>query len=131
MPKISDLTAATALDADDVLYVVEDGNSRKATIPQIMEVSALGWGQSWQDVTASRAVATSYQNTTGKPIMVAIEPNSATPGNLEVSSDGSTWVRIGVIIASGSDVRGASAIVPPDHYYRQTAGGFFGWKELR
>ena len=131
MPKISALTAATALDADDLLYVVEDGNSRKATIPQIMEVSALGWGQSWQNVTASRAVATSYQNTTGKPIMVAIEPNSATPGSFQVSVDGINWLRIGTILATGSDIRQGAWVIPDSHYYRVSAGGFVVWAELR
>lgn len=37
MPKISALTAATAPDADDLLYIVEDGNSRKATIDQVVK----------------------------------------------------------------------------------------------
>jgi hypothetical protein len=35
MPKISALTSATAPDADDLLYIVEDGNSRKATVEQV------------------------------------------------------------------------------------------------
>jgi hypothetical protein len=35
MPKISALTAASAPDADDLLYIVEDGNSRKATVEQV------------------------------------------------------------------------------------------------
>jgi hypothetical protein len=37
MPKISALTAATAPDADDLLYIVEDGSSRKATIEQVVK----------------------------------------------------------------------------------------------
>ena len=32
----------------------------------------IGVGQTWTDVTSSRAKATEYQNTTGKPIMVSI-----------------------------------------------------------
>jgi hypothetical protein len=35
MPKISALTAASAPDADDLLYIVEDENSRKATVEQV------------------------------------------------------------------------------------------------
>ena len=34
--------------------------------------SMLGMGQSWQDVTSSRACATTYTNSTGKPIFVNI-----------------------------------------------------------
>ena len=33
---------------------------------------ALGVGQTWQDVTGSRAVGTTYTNTTGRPIMVSV-----------------------------------------------------------
>lgn len=32
----------------------------------------LGYGQSWQDVTSSRALSTTYTNSTGKPIEVSI-----------------------------------------------------------
>jgi hypothetical protein len=35
-------------------------------------VEGIGVGQTWQNVTASRALGTTYTNTTGKPIMVAI-----------------------------------------------------------
>ena len=44
-------------------------------------MSSLGYGQTWQDVAASRAVSTTYYNTTGKPILVSvclIGSNSAT-----------------------------------------------------
>ena len=34
--------------------------------------ASLGVGQSWQDVTASRAFSTLYTNNTGKPIQVAV-----------------------------------------------------------
>jgi hypothetical protein len=125
--RVSDLPATTALDADDEFYVVEDGSSRKTTLAQF----ALGWGQNWQNLTASRAVATPYQNTTGKPIMVSIEPSSATPGQFEVSVDGVGWIRLGTIILTGADVRQGSWLVPTGHFYRLTAGGFSFWAELR
>jgi hypothetical protein len=34
--------------------------------------SSIGVGQTWQDVFASRAIGTTYTNSTGKPITVAI-----------------------------------------------------------
>lgn len=34
--------------------------------------SSFGVGQTWQDVTASRALSTTYTNSTGKPINVAV-----------------------------------------------------------
>jgi hypothetical protein len=44
MPKISALTAATAPDADDLLYIVEDGSSRKATIEQVVKTATNATG---------------------------------------------------------------------------------------
>lgn len=126
MPRVSDLTAATALDADDEFYVVEDGNSRKATLSQF----AVGWGQTWQDVSGSRAAGTSYQNTTGKPITVNLEATDATVGEFQVSVDNVTWLRLGVLVASGSDVRAGNWLVPNNIYYRVTAGTYL-WAELR
>jgi hypothetical protein len=39
-------------------------------------MSSLGYGQTWQNVTGSRVVTTTYYNTTGKPITVFISGNS-------------------------------------------------------
>lgn len=126
MPRVSSYPTATALDADDEFYVVEDGNSRKTTLGQF----ALGWGQTWQDVSGSRTVGTSYQNTTAKPIMVNLQPTSATVGEFQVSTDGTTWLRLAILVASGSDIRQGAWIVPPGYYYRVTAGTVL-WAELR
>lgn len=53
--------------------------STTQTLPAVTGTVALtsdviGVGQTWQDVTASRAVSTTYTNATGKPIMVVIRP---------------------------------------------------------
>jgi hypothetical protein len=91
-----------------------------ATAPEWVDfTAACGVGQSWQDVSGSRLVSTSYQNTTGQPIMVAFN------GTAEVSTDNATWVQVGNAAAN------ASFIVPDDHYYRNSAGSFSFWVELR
>ncbi len=36
-------------------------------------MSSLGYGQTWQNLAASRALSTTYYNTTGKPFMVVID----------------------------------------------------------
>lgn len=94
----------------------------------------LGIGQTWQDVSGSRAVSTSYQNATPRPIMVHIRSNDATPRSVEVSADNTTWVSVGLIgtaASSGGGPRGASFIVPPGHFYRMVGGTFSAWAELR
>ena len=51
----------------DVLVVDAAG---KVTFPAGSEM--LGVGQTWQDVTSTRSVGTTYTNTTGKPIQVSV-----------------------------------------------------------
>jgi hypothetical protein len=40
-------------------------------------MDSIGYGQTWQDLTGSRALATTYYNTTGKPISIRVEAVSA------------------------------------------------------
>ena len=94
-------------------------------------VAALGVGQSWQDLTATRRTGTSYQNTTAKPIMVSITDNLGGNPDIQVSADGSTWVTIGLVGANSE--HSFSFIVPPGHYYRVNTTVFQVsiWSELR
>jgi hypothetical protein len=79
-----------------------------ATVP-----GGIGDGQTWQVVSRTDGVA--YQNTTGKPIMVMVQGNSA--AGIDVSSTGSGYVR-----ASGGNnnnfICTHTVIVPDDHYYK-------------
>jgi hypothetical protein len=56
--------------------------------------SALGWGQTWQNVSGSRSVGTTYQNTTGRPIAVAVQGTNAASARFEVSVDTVTWLNV-------------------------------------
>lgn len=88
---------------------------------------AIGIGQTWQDVIGSRAANTSYQNTTGRPIMVAI--TSTADALFQVSVNNSTWITVG---ASQNTVRiGAQFIVPQGWYYRSSSASVAHWAELR
>jgi hypothetical protein len=85
-----------------------------------MTANALGWGQTWQSVT--RSPATTYQNTTGRPIMVfSSMSNSTAIQNFQVSTNGSTWINAGNSQAANAPNQ---VIVPDGHYYQwtQTAG---------
>ena len=92
----------------------------------------IGDGQTWQDMSGSRAYGTSYQNTTGRSIMVA----SAGRDNqsFQVSTDNTTWVTVGNS-DTDQDLGGQPGgfIIPNQHYYRWTgSGSLIGvWAELR
>lgn len=101
---------------------------------QYVDASAggLGVGQTWQDVIGSRLAQTSYQNTTGKPIMVAVKVNGGSAGSImfRVSSDGSSWLSVGSFVTSGRQEN--TVIIPPGWYYRSDSNGTIErWMELR
>ena len=74
--------------------------SQQSTKAYVDASPRLGVAQTWQDLTASRAVNTSYRNTTGAPIEVKISTTGTTGNNyLSVSVDGSTWL---IVSGSGS-----------------------------
>ena len=109
-------------------------------------LGAIGVGQTWQDVSASRAKATEYQNTTSLPIMVSIwfTTTFTQRGQLQVSTTSGS----GFIIVSDADggdyysatdatahVANVQAIIPANNYYKITGSGAIlnitGWAELR
>lgn len=92
----------------------------------------LGIGQTWQNVTGSRSGNnTSYQNTTGSPIMVVITDNNTSSESISVSTNNATWVTIGNIEATTSSQAALSFVVPDDHYYRYGGSSPTIWTELR
>lgn len=95
-------------------------------------MSSIGYGQTWQDVTGSRASGTTYYNTTGKPIAISIR--------IGITATSTNYLAVnGVTIAqnsgngTGSGVAQIVAIVPPGGNYLYTAGGgsVIAWNELR
>lgn len=102
----------------------------KAMAPAAFSAAALGMGQTWQDVTGSRAGSTTYQNLTGRPIMVAVTDNQGSTPTFQVSTDAATWVTIGVV--GGNSEHSFSFIVPNNHYYRVNGAlSATYWAELR
>jgi len=92
--------------------------------------SQFGVAQTWQDVKASRAVNTSYQNTTGKPIEVSIRYlNGAS--SIAVSPNNFYWITVADF--TGSDSGPMSVVIPNNQYYKLAAiGGTINtWAELR
>ena len=91
------------------ITVASDGKVAMPNTPQ------LGVGQTWTDVTSSRAKATEYQNTTGKPIMVSISfiADFTNRAQFQVSATSGSGYTI-IADADGGDYYSASA--DTDHY---------------
>lgn len=92
-------------------------------------MSSLGYGQTWQLPT--RALSTTYYNTTGRPIQVSVQPLANTSNTSTVVVNGVTICSY-VSNASGGDVPGVQFIVPPNASYSATSIiGLGVWAELR
>ena len=98
-------------------------------ISTYFNANSVGYSQTWQSLGGSRSANTAYQNTTARPIQVAVTASSG--GDMQVSTNGSTWVTIQNDMGIGGSSRNTIAfIVPVNHYYKITTS-FEYWAELR
>lgn len=91
-----------------------------------LPATALVTGQTWQNVTSSRVLGTTYTNSTGREIMACISWNSTSFAGFEVGG-------VTVMNIASAAVVGTSTIpIPVGATYRTTlANGFSHWAELR
>ena len=104
-------------------------NSTQVATTEFVKNAGLGWGQTWQDVKASRQPATYYTNSSGKPIFIAIGLNVIV-GNapMAVNIDGLLFY----IVVSAYDMS-FSLVIPSGSVY-QVVGNIElirTWLELR
>lgn len=93
--------------------------------------AGIGVNQTWQNMNASRALATSYTNSTGKPIMVSITNQGPTQTTLSLTVSGIV-ISIGGVDGSGSNNgNSVCGIVPNGATYSCAGGAFTTWAELR
>ena len=118
---------ALSIAADGVLTGVGTGLTGTAT----GLVAGIGVGQTWQDVKASRALGTTYTNTTGRPIEVFLAVYATGAHGLTLTISGV------VLLANATSTLAASlsAIIPPGGTYVAADGGsspvIDKWAELR
>ncbi|MCG3266116.1 phage tail protein [Yoonia sp. I 8.24] len=102
------------------------GDWRELAATDDLHEPPLGAGQTWQDMTASRADGVVYQNTTGRTIGVyTYRDNSNSSASAKVSADNITWHHIG----AGS--YGGESFIVPDGYYYKDDNAPTHWMELR
>jgi len=115
-----------AITADDIA----DGAVTSAKMATA--VQPIGVGQTWQNVIGSRAKRTTYQNTTGRPIVVAVSfvgpftsvlqlwthsasANILVDGVLIMQADGGDYYSSSQYTNHPANV---SAIIAPNYYYQ-------------
>jgi hypothetical protein len=93
--------------------------------------NAIGYSQTWQNLTSSRASGTTYTNSTGKPIQISIVINATGTGQGTIVINGVTAVSS--IIAAASSTPQYTFIIPNSNTYvlTLTSGSINTWLELR
>jgi hypothetical protein len=127
-------TATGVVELATVAEVQTGTDTTRAITPAGFYGASLGWGQTWTDVTGSRVKATTYTNSTGRPIMVAItctSSGSPSPYTLSGFVNG-----INILQSStGFDIDNLTWIVPNGATYKielaSTATSILIWAELR
>lgn len=93
----------------------------------------IGLGQTQQNVTASRAIGTTYTNSTGKPIFVEVQLQLASGQGMNFQKNGANVQAFGNG-GSGSGGFTTASIIPAGYTYGVTAtpgATMIGWYELR
>jgi hypothetical protein len=96
-------------------------------------MGSLGYGQTYQDVSASRALATTYYNTTGKPIFLSLTLSSTSSSPFAILTINGSSAQNSGTSAAGIYLN-ISAPIPAGATYSINSGtglAIYKWYELR
>ena len=127
-------TATPDTAADSFVFEDATDNTQKKALLSTIQVG-VGVGQTWQDMTASRAFGgAGYTNSTGKPIELAIIYSSSSGSVSLIATIGGAAVPITSTAPLAGAQGGATVIVPVGATYAvntSIAGTLLSWWELR
>ena len=134
----SQLPAATtstqgAVVLNNTLTSTSTTQASTAAQAKVLNDQAFGVGQTWQDVTASRALGTTYTNSTGKPIQVSVVVrDSSVYDGLHFFVNGTAVVVMPDIAGASYGFQQLTITVPSTQTYKlETANLLHSWVELR
>lgn len=118
-------TSSGAVQLNNTLTSVSTAQAATAAQAKVLGDRDFGIGQTWQDVTLSRSLDTTYTNNTGKPIQIFINLNFGQTGFFVLNE----------IPLQITDFDGASFIsltIPNTNTYRVSSpAGVIRWLEMR
>lgn len=125
--------AGSATPLVDAASAAVGTSKRYARADHAHPTAAIGVGQSWQEVKASRAASTIFTNATGRPIMVCIGLVTSTVCSITATVGGATFAGSSYNAAGG--INFISFVVPAGASYSvaNNAGtsAISTWAELR
>lgn len=131
--KVASDTALGIVELATNAETITGTDTTRAITPANLRAASLALGQTWQNVSGSRALNTTYTNSTGKSIAVVISVQPSASGNTTLVLDGVTYGQ--AISASTATIVGSiTLIVPNGGTYRLNSSGtvsITNWLELR
>ena len=96
----------------------------------------IGVGQTWQVVTGSRALSTTYTNSTGRPITMMLYGSRSTASTTTFSislNGGASFVFCAGANSGGGSADVSTLVIPAGTTYNVTSSdaAILGWYELR
>lgn len=135
---IGTASPAQKLSVDGIIESTSGGVKFPDGTTQATAMKGVGVGQTWQDMTSSRAMNTTYTNTSGKPIQVIANISGDGSGRCRATLDVNSLQISGVQINGycnniGGRAVNLSAIIPEGDTYKVTPfyGSLSSWYELR
>lgn len=130
-------TVAGKVELATVTETITGTDFNKAVTPAAVQshmlANSLGWNQQWSDFTGSRTIDILYQNTTGKPIQIAVTFGGP-DGHVWIGPTAGSLMEITGTTTSGTGSGSRpvhSLIIPNLQYYKATNSGIDKWFELR
>lgn len=98
-------------------------------------MQSLGFGQTWQNVSGSRALNTTYYNTTGRPILVTLNSTLVQNPGFTFTVNGAAVQAMGINQPGGATASPSqTCLIPPGASYSVSIysnGAVASWYELR
>lgn len=96
---------------------------------RLLSQPGIGDGQTWQDKTAARAVATQYTNNTGRNILVLVVVSAASATYSYFYMNGTVVQRF-LSTGTGMSYLTMMMLVPPGKTYQVNSTSLISWWEL-
>jgi hypothetical protein len=133
---VTDPSAGQIVADEETTLIYRTSPSAHAELVLSSDVG-LGVNQTWQDLTASRAVDTTYTNTTGRPIKISVistqTSNNNVGASLDIDGDTVQWNQ-GYTTSGTIPYASVSEIIPNGSSYSvsiQVGDSLYSWMELR
>jgi len=123
---------ASGLSAASDAEVRTGTSTAVAVTPANIKATQLGWGQSWTNVTASRAENVTYTNTTGRPIEIFVVTSSSSGSTNSALVIAGISVQMPTIYTTNWE-SSSTVVIPNGTTYKLDGTGIYlnKWLELR